>query len=185
MRTFISIEIPDKIKDNVEKVIGEMKALLPPIKWVDKKNLHLTMKFLGWVDDQKIDPLKTSITDIVKDFGSIKISFSGLGVFPSSNRPRVIWVGISEGSEKVKELAEKLNEQLTKEGYRKEEDRDFSPHLTIGRIKERIETGALNSFIEKKEKENFGGFTAKNVSLMKSTLRRSGPIYEEIQEIKI
>jgi 2'-5' RNA ligase len=185
VRTFVSIEIPEDIKDNIEKSIGEMKVALQPIKWVDKKNQHITLKFLGWVEDRKIDDLTGSLTDLAKDFGTIKVSFAGLGVFPDAKRPRVVWVGIDEGGDRVKKLAERLEDRLSKEGYREGEDREFSPHLTIGRIKEKIDAEALSSYIEKNKKADFGGFVVKNISLMKSTLRRSGPIYEEIKKIKI
>jgi 2'-5' RNA ligase len=185
MRTFISIELPDNIKDNIEKSIGEMKLMLSPIKWVDKKNLHITLKFLGWVVDDKMGDMISSVTDIAKDFGSIKINFAGLGVFPNAKHPRVIWVGTNKGNDRVKELAEKIDARLSSEGYRKEEEREFSPHLTIGRIKEKIDVEPLGKFMEKNATTEFGGFTADHISVMKSTLRRSGPIYEELKQVRL
>jgi len=185
MRTFISIEIPENIKDNIEKSIGEMKLMLSPLKWVDKKNLHITLKFLGWMVDNKANDMISSVTDLAKGFGSIKINFAGLGVFPNTKHPRVIWVGIDEGGEKVKELAEKIEDRLSSKGYRKEEEREFSPHLTIGRIKEKIDVEPLNKFMGENVMTEFGGFTADHISVMKSTLRRSGPIYEEIKQVRL
>jgi len=184
MRTFVSIEIPDNIKNSIEKAIGELKLVLPHIKWVDKKNLHITLKFLGWVEDGKISGLTDSVTDIVKGFGTIKVGFAGFGMFPDEKHPRVIWVGITEGSDKLKELADKIEDKLSTEGYR-EEEREFSTHLTIGRIKEKIDAEALTGFIKKNENAGFGGFIAKNVSMMKSTLKRSGPVYEEVKQIQL
>lgn len=184
MRLFISIELPDEIKDSIEKVIGEMKRKLTPVKWVDKKNLHLTLKFLGWVEDEKVESLTGSIEDACGDFGPIKISLAGLGVFPVGKRPRVIWVGIGQGGDRVKDLADVLEERLSGKGIR-EEERDFSSHLTIGRIKDEIDIEALAGFIKKNEKADLGGFTAKHVSLMKSTLKRNGPVYEEIKKIEL
>jgi 2'-5' RNA ligase len=94
-------------------------------------------------------------------------------------------VGINEGNQKVKELAEKIDARLSSEGYRKEEEREFSPHLTIGRIKEKIDAGPLNKFMEKNAATEFGGYTADHISVMRSTLRRSGPIYEEIKQVRL
>jgi 2'-5' RNA ligase len=185
VRAFISIEIPENIKDNIEKSIDEMKFTLSPLKWVDKKNLHITLKFLGWVVDEKVDGMISSVADLAKGFGSIKMNFAGLGVFPNAKHPRVIWVGINEGSDKIKELAEKIDARLSSEGYRKEEEREFSPHLTIGRIKEKIDAEPLGKFMEKNATTEFGGFTAEHISVMKSTLRRSGPIYEEIKQVRL
>jgi 2'-5' RNA ligase len=102
-----------------------------------------------------------------------------MGVFPEAKHPRVIWIGMSEESEKVKELADKIECDAAKEGFREEEG-EFSPHLTIGRIKEKIEVDILSKFLAEHEKEDFGSFRVENVSLMKSTLRRSGPTYERI-----
>ena len=184
MRTFVSIEIPDDIKNSIEKAIGELTLILPHIKWVDKKNLHITLKFLGWVEDSKISDLADSVADIVKGFGTIKVGFAGFGMFPDERHPSVIWVGITEGSDKLKELADKIEDKLSTEGYG-EKEKEFSPHLTIGRIKEKIDAEALAGFIRKNEKASFGGFAAKNVSMIKSTLMRSGPIYEEVKQIKL
>jgi 2'-5' RNA ligase len=184
MRTFVSIEIPDDIKNSIEKSIGELKLILPHIKWVDKKNLHITLKFLGMVEDSKIGGLADSVAEVVKGFGTIKAGFAGFGMFPDQKHPRVIWVGITEGGDKLKELADKIEDKLSTEGYG-EEEREFSPHLTIGRIKEKIDDEALAGFIKKNEKASFGGFAAKSISMMKSTLMRSGPVYEEVKQITL
>jgi RNA 2',3'-cyclic 3'-phosphodiesterase len=184
MRTFVSIEIPDDIKNKIEKLVNKLKLMLTPIKWVDKKNLHVTLKFIGWVNDEKVPPLIDCIKGCAGDFGSFDLSFSGLGVFPSAKRPRVIWIGTSAGADKVKKLGDCIEAEVAKEGVC-EEEREFSPHLTIGGIKEKIDVGALNDFIEKNKDIEFGSFRVDHVSMMKSTLRRSGPIYEEIEKIKI
>lgn len=184
MRTFVSIEIPDDIKERIEKLVNKLKRMLTPIRWVEQKNLHVTLKFIGWVKDEKVPPLIECIKGCAGKFGSFDLSFSGLGVFPSVKRPRVIWIGTGTGADKVKKLGECMESEMAKEGIR-EEEREFSPHLTIGRIKEKIDVGALNDFIEKNKNIEFGKFTVDHVSMMKSTLRRSGPIYEEIEQIKI
>jgi 2'-5' RNA ligase len=92
-------------------------------------------------------------------------------------------VGICEGNDRVNALAGKIDARLSSEGYRKEEEKEFSPHLTIGRIKEKIDAEPLSKFMEKNAMTEFGGFTADHISMMKSTLRRSGPIYEEMKQI--
>lgn len=184
MRTFISIELPNEIKKNIEKLVEELKLMLTPIKWVERKNLHLTLKFLGWVEDKKIDALSKSILGVCKGFGTFRIGLKGLGVFPDARHPRVIWTGVTEGGKRIKELAVKLEEKLSGQGYR-EEEREYSAHLTVGRIKEKIDVSALSEFIDDNTQRDLGSFTVKNVSLMKSTLSRSGPTYEEVKRIKL
>jgi len=178
------MEIPEEIKNNIENVIEKMKLALTPVKWVLKKNLHITLKFLGWIDDNKIGELTAATTSCVKDLGSIDVSFSGLGVFPDQKHPRVIWVGIKEGGEKVTSLANCIDTKLAKLGY-KTEERGFSPHLAIGRIKERIDVEVLNSLINERADIDLGSFNASYVSIMKSTLRRTGPIYEEMEQVSL
>jgi len=188
MRTFVSVEIPGKIKNNINKMIVKMKRRLKAgeqVKWVDKNNLHITLKFIGWIEDGKIEKMTDSLANSVKDFGAIKVSIAGLGVFPDERHPRVVWAGIDEGWDRIKQLSERIEDRLSKESYGKRENREFSPHLTIGRIKEKIDPETLCGLIEKNKKERYGSFAAKNISLMKSTLRRSGPIYEEIEQIKL
>ncbi len=182
MRVFFSVEVPDEIKDNIEKLIGGLK--LGPIKWINKKNMHITLKFLGNVEDEKIESLEDTVAKLVKDFGSIKIGFGGFGAFPDPKHPRVIWSGINGGAGKLKELANKIEDALSQQGYG-EEEREFSPHLTIGRIKENIDIEALSHFIEKNEHTDLGSFEAKDISLMKSTLMKSGPVYEELKQIRL
>lgn len=184
MRTFISIELPEEIKENIEAVVSKMRLMLTPIKWVEKKNLHVTVKFLGWVEDPKVEDLTRCVSECVKGYGKIDVAFKGLGVFPDARHPRVVWVDMPKGCDKVKALADKVECAVADRGYRKEE-RDFTPHLTIGRIKEKLDVEALGKFIAENENTEFGGFTVDHISLMKSTLRRTGPIYEEMEQIKL
>jgi len=184
MRTFISIEIPEEIKNNIEKLINELKLILTPIKWVDKKNLHITLKFLGWVEDEKMEPIEKCITECAKGFKPFTLSFAGMGAFPDLKHARVIWIGTKDGSGNAKEMADCIERKASKKGFR-EEEREFSSHLTIGRIKEKIDAGAVSKFVSEHENSEFGSFNVEYVSIMKSTLRRTGPIYEEVKRIKL
>ncbi|MFC1559759.1 RNA 2',3'-cyclic phosphodiesterase [Candidatus Margulisiibacteriota bacterium] len=182
MRTFISVEIPDDIKKNIENLIEEFKKNLTPIKWVESRNLHITLKFLGGTDDKKIENLCGLVGSIAKERGSFKVSIGGLGAFPTTKNPRVLWVGISDGAETLIKIAEDLEGRLLKEGY-KEEEKEFSAHITIGRIKEKIDIQELEKHIDIKKDVDLGSFDAKYISVMKSTLTQTGPIYEEIKRI--
>jgi RNA 2',3'-cyclic 3'-phosphodiesterase len=182
VRVFFSVEIPDEIKDNIEKLIGGLK--LGPMKWINKKNMHITLKFLGRVEDNKIESLVNTVGKLIKGFGPIKIGFGGFGAFPDPKHPRVIWIGINGGAGELKKLADKIEDELCEKGYG-EEEREFSPHLTIGRIKESIDTEALCCFIESNKNTSIGSFVIKDISLMKSTLMKNGPVYEELKRISL
>jgi len=182
MRIFISIELPDGIKKNIEKLIGEFKMNLTPIKWVESKNLHVTLKFLGWVDDKKLDNICNLVSTSLKGVGSFDIRIEGMGAFPTTKRPRVLWVGISKGAEVLAKISSSLEDVLSKEGFR-EEEREFSSHITIGRIKDKIDTEMLERHVNKDENISLGEFKADHISVMKSTLTQKGPIYEELKRV--
>lgn len=184
MRLFISIEVPEGIKKKVGVLVEKFRKCLTPIKWVENKNLHVTLKFIGWVEDDKVEKLKSCVTESVKGVGPFEMSLAGIGMFPDKKHPRVIWVGSTKGTEKAKKLADKIERSVAGSGFR-EEEREFTSHLTIGRIKEKIDTEELSKCVSKAEKSEFGSFMVDHVSLMKSTLRRSGPIYEELEQIKL
>lgn len=182
MRTFISIELTDKIKDNIEKVISRLKEQLAPINWVEKKNLHVTLKFLGNVEENDLGSLEDCVKQCTKGFKPFELSFAGIGAFPDLKHPRVLWIGTDVGGDKAKELADNVECEVSKKGFR-EEERDFSPHLTIGGIKGKIDLAPLEGFISQHKDTGFGSVTVDRISIMKSTLKRTGPVYEEIKQI--
>jgi 2'-5' RNA ligase len=184
MRLFISIEIPDAIKNNIEKLIKELGTHLTPIKWVDKKNLHLTIKFLGEVDGSRIEELKGLTKESIGEMGKLSISIKGIGVFPDSMHPRMIWVGLGNGLAKVREVSQKVEKLLSSKGFREEEN-EFTPHLAIGRIKSEINIISLKRFMDENKDMDLGSFDAENLSIVKSTLKPTGPVYEIIGQVKL
>jgi 2'-5' RNA ligase len=184
MRTFVSIEIPDDIKKKISELIEKAKLHLTPVKWVENKNLHVTLKFVGQVEDEKIMSITDCVKESIKGTKPFTLSFAGMGLFPNAEHPSVLWVGISKGSDKAKDLAEKIECRITKEGYRGEE-KDFTAHLTIGRIKEKIDIDSLSKFVQKNGNVDLGSIKVDHVSVMKSTLRPAGPVYDEIEKITL
>jgi 2'-5' RNA ligase len=184
MRTFIAVELPDEVRKNIIELINELKEVKSEVKWVEEKNLHLTLKFLGWVEDQKIEEVIRLTQEAVKEKGRFKIKLEDLGTFPSGKSPRVIWVGVTEGKEKLINLAESLEKLFTQAGFRSEE-REFSAHVTIGRIKEKKGVDKLKEKIESYKRPFFGVAVVDHLQIMKSTLTPKGPIYEIIKEVKL
>ncbi len=178
MRLFISIELPKEIRDYLEELKSTLRRLPAKIKWVAKKNLHITLKFLGEVEDKKIEILKKRLENIKTN--PFEIELSRIGFFPSSNYIRVIWVGVIP-EENVIRLQRMIDGELI-DMFPGEQR--FEAHITIGRVK----------FIKDREKfvkelsdvriKNIK-FRVNNFKLMKSTLRREGPIYEEIASFEL
>jgi 2'-5' RNA ligase len=184
MRTFIAVELPDEVKKNIIELVNELKEVGSAVKWVDEKNLHITLKFLGWVEDRKVDNVVELATKVAGGTGSFKAKFEGMGTFPSGKSPRVVWVGIGEGGEKLKKLANSLEETLASAGYRSEE-REFSSHVTIGRIKESKGVDKLKEKMESIKDPKFGEALVDHIDIMKSTLTPKGPVYETVMSVML
>jgi 2'-5' RNA ligase len=184
MRTFISVELPDEVKKNIVELVNELKATEAAVKWVTAENLHITLKFLGWVEDRNLDNLIDLTTKAVAGNGSFKARFEGLGTFPEGKTPRVVWVGTVEGGDRLCNLAKNLEEALSKAGFRKEE-REFRSHITIGRVKEKKGVEKLKEKIKSIKDAKFGEALVDRIYIMKSSLTPKGPIYEIVKEVKL
>lgn len=181
-RTFIAINIEEEVKKELVLLINKLRNNDDKINWVREESLHLTLKFLGNVSMPQIEAIYKQLKLIAGKVTSFKISLSSLGVFPNERRPQVIWVGIKEGHDKLRELVWKVEDSLESMGFLREE-KEHIPHLTIGRIK-RIKN--KNEFIERIKKvsiSKFNYFLAKKIEIMKSNLTPKGAIYTSLKEI--
>ena len=180
MRTFIAVNLPDEIKKNVAEATASLKKIDSGIKWVEPQNLHLTLKFLGWVEDRRLP----EVVEIAGKVGapSFKLKLAGVGSFPEGKSPRVLWVDIIEGAAELKAIASRLEKDYSSAGFRTEE-REFSPHLTIGRVKEKRGIDKVMEEMGKLAGVGFGECVIQNIEIMKSTLSREGPIYEVYKRI--
>lgn len=175
MRTFISIEIPDDQKKIVWNSIQEFKRLNLPVKWVEYENLHITLKFLGEIDEKKLAQILPVLSSISNNTKSFSMQLESFGCFPGIRNPRVLWAGVSQGTNEIISLAEQLENGLVKFGFKKE-GKKFHPHLTIGRIKTFCKVDDIINTSIKTEPFNVNEFI-----LFKSTLLSTGPVYEKIK----
>ncbi len=133
IRSFIAIELPQTIQQQLEKIIAALKGPhAQVVRWVPVNNIHLTIKFLGDVSPLNMDLLKNLLKAEVSRQPPFSFTVGGLGAFPSPKRPRVIWVGVIAPPQ-LKQLVHQVEFETSKLGYANEE-RPFSPHLTLGRI---------------------------------------------------
>jgi len=178
-RGFIAIDIeagPKIIK--FEELIKKTGA---NVKLVEPENIHITLKFLGNTDEERIADIKKIIKSVVEDVKPFKISLEGTGVFPDKNYIKVIWAGI-KNSEKIEKIAEEINEKLSKLGFKKDK-RKFSAHLTIGRVKTAKHKDKLLQILDKYKDFKFAEFEVKSIELKKSQLTPNGPVYTTLAEI--
>lgn len=183
LRCFIAIDLPDGVKSEVRQVIDSMRKCGGDIKWVDVSHIHITLKFLGNTAETAIHGIQDSLRSVVSSCPPFCITIYGTGVFPNRKHPRVIWAGI-EDSETMKNLKQDIENAMTTYGYQKE-DRDFAPHLTLGRV--RSQKGIITTLLklDSFRETLFGRLQVDTVKLMKSELRPQGPEYTCISGIPL
>lgn len=187
MRTFIAIELSSDVKEYLSHLQEKLKLAQADVKWVLSKNIHLTLKFLGEIDDKTKDNVIRIIEDVTKDKASFYLNIVSIGAFPRIESPRVIWVEINKGDLEVKKIAKELEEKLAGIGI-PIEDRPFSSHITLGRTKSsKNRNNLIQSIKALKEKlpQANAELLVDKITLLKSTLTPKGPIYEVLKEFPL
>jgi len=179
MRLFIGIEVPQSPK--LLEIFEIVKNAGADIKLVEPYNIHITLLFLGEVREDRVEEVKDSMSGL--KFNKFKVILKGLGAFPNLTRPRVVWVGIVEGQQQLRQIRSYILNELLKRKIRPEDDKDFSPHLTIGRVKSYNSISNLINTINENMNVDIGTFEVNNVVLFKSTLTPKGPIYDKLFEV--
>jgi 2'-5' RNA ligase len=182
LRAFIAIEIPLEIKKEIAAEVANLhNGTGRAVRWVAPENIHLTLKFLGEISPASVELLSQALQAECDQHIPFDITVSGLGCFPNSHRPRIIWIGLSIPPE-LNRLQHKLETATTRMGYTAE-DKPFSPHLTVGRVREQAtpaELNAIHSTLDKLHVGSLGTFTAQSVHLFKSELKPAGPVYTSL-----
>ena len=134
IRSFLAFELPVEIRENIRVVSRELRKMALPVRWVKVDNIHLTIVFLGSVDEDTVGDIKEKVNVAVKRFSPVKTRLSSVGAFPHWRKPRVIWIGLNGNIERLSHLRNALQEELKVLGFIPEK-RPFRPHLTLGRFK--------------------------------------------------
>ncbi|MGQ0606412.1 MAG: RNA 2',3'-cyclic phosphodiesterase [Candidatus Nitrosotenuis sp.] len=172
MRTFVAVEISDhQVLDSIKKLQTELRVSAKPI---EIHNMHFTLMFLGEILDDMVEKIQAQLDTI--QFSSFDIGFVGVGAFPKPKLPRVIWIGLDEGGEKLVKLAKTVEEKLAPLGFKS--DKPFKPHATIFRIKNK--TSDITDQISKYGARKFGTQKVSAIKFKQSVLTPSGPIYSDI-----
>ena len=177
MRTFVAVEVSNQeVIDAISKFQTRLKI---NAKSVESHNLHFTLQFLGEISDQQTEKVKETLRHI--QFSSFTVHFKGIGAFPKINSPRVIWIGTDEeGGRNLIELAKKIEEALTQLGFKS--DKPFRPHITVFRIKNKIENIAKDLYGMKSSE--FGSQKITSFRFKQSTLTPKGPVYSDLLKVE-
>lgn len=183
MRLFVAAPFPTEVKNELGKLIDDWRRERDKVGWVKKENLHLTLKFLGETPVEKLEPLKANLSSRLNGSAAFTISLSGAGGFPNLNRARVLWIGVSEGKEKLAELAQKVEEATLPLGF-PSEGRDFSAHLTVGRVKD---SGLSEPLLAKVRACTFEakGIIVSEAVLYQSELAPGGSVYTPLARFEL
>lgn len=167
-RLFVAIDLPEQVKESIQEICSG----LPEAKWVDVRQLHLTLRFIGETDDGLFTAIKESLARISES--AFSLTLQGVGCFPPKKSPRVLWVGIDRNDTLIR-LADKIEQELVKNGL-EPESRRFSPHITIARFRD-ISTHKAAEYLAKNSLFKTQTFPIEEFYLYSSTLTPKGAVH--------
>jgi len=183
VRAFIALELPKAIQAGLHQVSADLQTMAKglPLRWVPIENIHLTLKFLGDTDEANIKPISDLLKKAAKSATALEISLNGVGVFPNPRRPNVIWVGV-DAPESLLDLQRQVELDLSGMGFVPEE-RPFSPHLTIARVRREARPADLKQISEVIASPHLpAGATGRidTLTLFRSELKPGGAVYNPL-----
>lgn len=177
MRLFIALQIPSSVRDNLAALLASMRAITKEPRWVRAENLHVTLKFLGEVAEERVDAIRSALGEI-RSATAVALDFRRLGFFPNEKHPRVFWAGM-EAPANLKTLAGDIEGAMEKLGIPRE-TREFSPHLTLARFERPRIPEALRKLIAENQQREFGSLRTNEFHLIQSKLKPAGAEYTTV-----
>jgi 2'-5' RNA ligase len=174
IRAFIAIDLPEPVRAALAEAQGRLRhaPLGVKISWSNPANLHLTLQFLGDVPAERVPVISAGLAQVAGAVAPFEVELAGVGGFPDLRRPRVIWVGCRDETGRLRELATRVRGL----GWRAEEH-EFTPHLTLGRVKTPRPDGALTRALDCLTRRSFGTMRVEAVHLFQSQLHPHGAVY--------
>jgi 2'-5' RNA ligase len=179
LRAFVAFEAPADVRGAMEQLRDRLKESGADVRWEPKEKFHATIKFLGNVDEKLLPSVMSEIERVTNDFSSFDVTYGDLGCFPSVKRPRVIWIGCMNTDGQLSSLKNSLDDRLRKLGFEKEE-RDFHPHITLGRVKSNRGLDHLTPVLQSATFHPHPSL-CNTILLMKSTLKPQGSEYSVVR----
>lgn len=183
MRIFIGFGVSDEIRAQITKIQQKIADSGASIKLVELENLHFCLKFIGETSSNLIK-IEKSLEKVAENTQIFNIHIAGIWVFPRFSRINVIWAGVGGGKENLINLAQKIEEELIEAGFRAS-DKEFKPHLTLGRVKSGKNREKLVEILQELEKSVIGDMEIDKISIYGSIITEKGPIYKKIFSVKL
>jgi 2'-5' RNA ligase len=185
IRTFIGVDPGKAIRDRIVTLQENLARAGTEVKWVEPENLHVTLLFLGEVDDRDLNPVCRAVADCTREQPPFLMTVETAGCFPTPRRPRVLWVGVGEGTQPLCTLHDALEPPLMELGCYRREGRQYTPHITLGRVKSDRPTEKLAAALAKQAGWKGGEITVRELLVMSSELTPKGPIYTVLSRAKL
>jgi 2'-5' RNA ligase len=178
------VDLPEALRIRLGEQIDRLSSRAGPgvVRWVRPEGIHLTLKFLGEVESDRIEEVSRRIWAVAQGHRAFRVQVAGVGCFPSPQRPRVVWVGVKEQAGTLAGLQNDLERALSAIGFARE-DRPFNPHLTLGRVRREaspVDAARVGALIAGQSEELLGEVEVREVTLFRSDLRPTGPIYSAL-----
>jgi 2'-5' RNA ligase len=181
VRAFIAIPLPEARRRQLAQLQRELAAALPRVRWSAPETIHLTLRFFGDVPEESLEKITEVVLSVGRSFAPFQAELRGVGAFPSPARPRVLWLGVT-GAPALAQLHAALDAALRQAGWPGEE-RPFSPHLTLGRARERLTLPA--NLLERFRDAGCGPLPVEQLVLYESRLRPTGAIHLPLATIPL
>ena len=178
MRLFVALELGEAVRVAVRDLIGRLQRARADLRWVRPEGMHLTLKFIGEVPEEKLEPIRAALGGVTSP-QPVALEFRDLGYFPNERRPRVLWVGI-EASDNLAPLAAQIEAALEPLGIERE-NRDYVPHLTLGRFKSPKRIDKLQEEIASLPSTEIGRIESCEFFLFQSKLSPAGAQYTKLE----
>jgi len=187
IRSFIAIELSEELKQALHRLQEQLKSGQVPAKWVDPDSMHLTLKFLGNINTEKIESITVAMSEAVKGIHPAQIASGKLGVFPNPRRVQIVWVGLNDEVSILRELHQRIETNFKPLGFTAE-TRPFTPHLTLARVRDYAtpeQRQTLGRLITSTDITFTHRMNIDSVHLMKSQLTPGGAIYTKISTVTL
>ncbi len=177
LRTFVAVELSKELRARCVALQETLARAGADVKWVEPENIHVTLLFLGEVEDRTVADVCRAVALVAGRHEGFPLAVETVGCFPNPRRPRVVWAGVGAGSAELVGLHDALETPLLDLGCYRREERQYTPHITLGRVRGEQQTDRLAAALAKKADWQAGTVDVKELLVLSSELRREGPTY--------
>ena len=185
LRTFVAVAIDKPIRDRVVALQETLARAGVEVKWVEPENLHLTLLFLGEVEDKAVPAVCQAVSDCTGQHAPFEMGIETAGCFGNPRRPRTLWVGVGQGTQELVALHDALEPPLLELGCYRREERQYTPHLTLGRVKSDRPSDKLAMALARQAGWKGGQIQVRELLVLSSDLRPEGPQYTVLSRAKL